>query len=453
MNKIKMSRKEILSSMKMSKAALKIGTPTAISSLASIMYNIIDTIFIGKYVGVIGIAAVSIFLPVQMILSGIALLFAAGMGSYISRELGKKNYELSERCVGTLIAFLGIASIILVVIGLIFTRNIVELFGAKTNVIHDATTFGKIMFVGTLVYPLCIASNNVMGAQGDTHYSMRGTMLSIISNILLDILFIVILKWGIFGAGLSTTISKFINFFYVLYYFKFKSFLKIKLKFIRCKFKLLKKGLPVGFSTFTNQFASSMALMILNRVLFSLGGNYDIAVYGIVYKLTSFIEVSASGFTRGCQPLMGFNHGAKNIKRVKEAISWGIIYSSIFMLIATIIMMIFSKDLVSLFTTNSSIIDYSSKVLIIVLIGTPLLGVYLMIISYYRAIGKATESLILSLLRRVLFFLPFLYLLPYTFHLGLLGIWIALPLADGLSGLTSGIVLLVKNKKRKISYK
>ncbi|MGL5574028.1 MAG: MATE family efflux transporter, partial [Sarcina sp.] len=262
MSKVKISRKEMLEKMEISKAVLKISTPSAISSLANVIYNIIDTIFIGRYVGAIGIAAVSIYLPIQMIISSIALLFAAGIASFISRELGKKNYEESEKSIGTLIAFVGTCVILLLIVGFSFTKDIVEIFGAKTNVISDATIYAKMMFIGILFNPFCIASNNVMRAQGDTHHSMRGVMISIVSNILLDILFIVILRWGVLGAGLATTISKFINFLYVLYYFKFKSFLKIKIKYIRYNFTLLRKAIPIGFSTFANQFTGSIAIML-----------------------------------------------------------------------------------------------------------------------------------------------------------------------------------------------
>ncbi|MGL5069159.1 MAG: MATE family efflux transporter [Sarcina sp.] len=450
MSKTKMSRKEILANMNVARAVLKISTPSAISSLASVIYNIIDTIFIGRYVGIIGIAAISIYLPIQMIILSVSLLFAAGIGSFISRELGKKNYEASEKSIGTLIAFVGTSAIILLVVGFGFTRDIVELFGAKTNVIADATTYAKMMFIGVIFYPFCIASNNVMRAQGDTHHSMRGTMLSIVANIFLDILFIVILKWGVLGAGLATTISKFINFLYVLYYFKFKSFLKIKMQYIKYNFKLLRKAIPIGFSTFVNQFAGSIAIMLLNRDLFALGGNYVIAVYGVVYKLTSFVQISVAGFSRGCQPIIGFNYGAKNSERVRQAVKWGMIYTTVFTIFATIIMIIFSKDLIYMFSNKVSMIDYAAKILIIALLATPFLGVYFMTISYYRAIGKAKESLILSLFRRVFFFMPFLYLLPYTFHLGLMGIWIVLPLSNGLSGIFSGILIFRESKKQKV---
>ncbi|MGL4740898.1 MAG: MATE family efflux transporter [Sarcina sp.] len=451
MSKVKLSRKEVLSSMSMPEAVLKICTPSAISSLSTVIYNIIDTIFIGRYVGTLGIAAISIYLPIQMIILSISLLFAAGFGSFISRALGAKDFESSENSVGTLIAFIGTSALILLILGLSFTTPIVRLFGAETKVIPYATTYARMMFLGVIFYPFCIASNNVMRAQGDTHYSMRGSLISIISNILLDVLFIVILHWGVLGAGLATTISKIINFLYVLYYFKFKSFLKIKVKYIKYNFKLLKEALPIGFSTFLNQFAGSIAIMLLNRDLYAFGGNAVIAVYGIVYKLTSFIQISIAGFSRGAGPLLGFNFGAKNKKRVRDAVKWGIIYTSSLGIVATILMIIFSKDLVQMFTSNTSIIDYAGKILIIALLGSPLLGVYFMSISYYRAIGKAKESIILSLFRRVFFFMPFLYLLPYTFHLGIMGIWIVLPLSNVLSALFGGALMLRESKKYKIS--
>lgn len=182
--------------------------------------------------------------------------------------------------------------------------------------------------------------------------------------------------------------------------------------------------------------------MLLNNDLYHFGGNYVIAVYGIVFKLTSIIQKSVAGFNRGNQPLIGYNFGANNIKRVKEAVKWGFIFSTGVALIGTILIMIFSKPLSEMFTTKLALINYSSKILIIALLASPLLGIYFLSISFYRAIGRAKESIILSLFRRVIFFIPLLYILPYGFNLGLEGIWIVLPLSNFISALFAGTLLL-----------
>lgn len=444
-----MSREFILSEEKISKAVLKISTPSAISTISSVVYNIINTIFIGRFVGFTGVAAISIYLPIQMLISSFVFLFASGTGSYISRQMGKKNLDNAERATGSLYAFVLTLDVIIVTLGLIFTPQIVILAGAKTAVIPLATTYARMMFVGAMFFPLTLASNNIVRATGATKYSMNGILISMVSNFILDIIFIIFLRWGVFGAGLATVLSKIINFIYIAYYLKYKSVIKVRLKYIKYDLVLLKQTLPVGFSMFVNQSSGSLAVMLLNHDLYSFGGNVVVAIYGIVFKLTSLIQKSVAGFARGTQPLIGYNFGAKNFKRVSGSVKWGLIYSTSIATIGTIIMIIFSREFVELFTDNIKIINYGSKILIIALLASPLLGLYFLAIDYFRATGKAKESLILSLLRRVFFFIPFLYIFPYTFHMGLLGVWLVLPISNALSAILGGIYLVIDYKKSK----
>lgn len=444
-----MSREFILSEEKISKAVLKISAPSAISTVSSVVYNIINTIFIGRFVGFTGVAAISIYLPIQMLISSFVFLFASGTGSYISRQMGKKNLDNAERATGSLYAFVLTLDVIIVTLGLIFTPQIVILAGAKTAVVPLATTYARMMFIGAMFFPLTLASNNIVRATGATKYSMNGILISMVSNFILDIIFIIFLRWGVFGAGLATVLSKIINFIYIAYYLKYKSVIRVRLKYIKYDLVLLKQTLPVGFSMFVNQSSGSLAVMLLNHDLYSFGGNVVVAIYGIVFKLTSLIQKSVAGFARGTQPLIGYNFGAKNFKRVSGSVKWGLIYSTSIATIGTIIMIIFSREFVELFTNNIKIINYGSKILIIALLASPLLGLYFLAIGYFRATGKAKESLILSLLRRVFFFIPFLYIFPYTFHMGLLGVWLVLPISNALSAILGGIYLVIDYKKSK----
>lgn len=444
-----MSRENLLAKEKISKSVLKISTPSAISTLSSVIYSIINTIFIGRYVGIVGIAAISIYLPVQMLIVAISALFASGIGSLISRMLGRKDKEGATKSLGTLVCITATVSIGISIIGVIFAGSIVHIFGAEGNVLAYATSYGRIMFIGTLFYPSCVAATSAIRSLGDTKYYMRGTVISVIANIVFDILFIIFFNWGVVGAALSTVISKFINFAYIAYYFKYIAPIKIKLKYIKYNLKIMKEAFPIGISTFINEFTGSMAIMLLNKDLYVFGGNYVIAVYGIVFKLTSFIQRLVAGFSRGTQPLIGFNTGAKNQERVMGTLKWGIIYSTILASVMTIIMIIFSKYFMALFTNSHNVIDYGKDILIIALLGSPLLGLYFISITYFKAVGKAKEAIILSLFRRVIFFIPFLYLLPYTFGLGLMGIWITLPLSNILSAVISGILLFIEFKKAK----
>lgn len=429
-----MSKREfLLSSEKVPKSILYLGIPTILTSMTNVLYNIIDTIFIGRYVGYIGITALAIYLPIQMFISALTLLFSSGTGSLISRSLGKKDYEKANKISSNLLATIFLISIIIFVLGFSFTKYIVQIFGAKGIVIPYAVDYARPMFIGTLVSPLCVASNNIIRAEGNTKYNMNGVIISLIVNIILDYFFIAVLGLGIAGSAYATVLAKLSNFIYILYYFKFKSFIKIKIKDLKISIAIIKEILPVGLSTFANKIAASFGMVFLNHALFFYGGNDAIAIYGIIYRLTSFIQLSTGGLAKGIQPLVGFNFGAKNFKRIKETLIVSSIFALILASVLTIIMFVFSKPLIEIFTTNTALITSASKVLKISIIFSPILGLYFISMSFYRAIGRAKEAFILSLFRRVIFFIPLILILPLMDNLKLTGLWLVLPLSNLLS--------------------
>ncbi|MGL4849584.1 MAG: MATE family efflux transporter [Clostridium sp.] len=446
-----MNRDYLLSTEKTYKSVLLLSTPSAISTLSSILYSLIDTMFIGKYTFVTGITAVSIYVPIQMLISAITLLFSTGIGTNISIFLGKKDKDYAEKSIGSLIIFILCFSSALFIIGMLFSKDIVQLFGASGSVINDAILYAKAMFIGILFYPLTIGLNSVLRAEGSAKYAMNGALISILSNILLDFLLIVIFHLGILGAGLATTLSKGISLLYILYIFKTKTYLKIKIKNLNFDFNIIKKSLPLGVSSFLSQTVGSLAMVLFNHELLALGGNSAIAIYGIVSKVTSSIQEFIMGFTRGAQPLIGYNFGAKNIKRIKETLFYTILYSIVFGSLISLIIIIFSKEIMGLFSNNSVIIDYGNKILILVMLTTPFVCIYYLSMSFFRGIRRPKEAIFLSISRRLLFFIPFIYLFPYLFHMGITGAWIVLPLSNILAFITGVIFFYLGLKKLKVS--
>ncbi|MGL5616228.1 MAG: MATE family efflux transporter [Sarcina sp.] len=438
-----MKKAHLLEKEKISKAILILGVPSILTSMTNVLYNIIDTIFIGRYVGTIGITALAIYLPIQMFISALALLFSSGTGSLISRTLGAKDYEKANKIASNLIATILLMAVILSSIGLIFTKDIVCIFGAKGSVIPYAIDYARPMFIGVLITPFTAALNNIIRAEGNTKYNMNGVIISLVVNIILDYLFIVLLKLGIAGSAFATVFAKLSNLLYIAYYFKFKSFIKLKLKYFRISISMLKEVLPIGLSTFANKLAASLGMVILNHALFFYGGNNAIAIYGVIYRLTSFIQLSAGGLAKGTQPLIGYNFGAKNIKRIKETLRISIFLGTVLALALTAVMFIFAKDFIEIFSTNPSFIKNASYILRISILASPLLGIYFISMSFYRAIGRAKEAFVLSLFRRVIFFLPFIYILPLIDNLNLFGLWLILPLSNLLSA-TFAFFFLIK---------
>lgn len=447
-----MNRDYILGKEKISKALMKLSIPATIAMLVNAIYNIVDTMFIGRGVGSLGIAGLTIYLPIQIIILSFGLLIGVGTGSIVSRKLGSKDLESASIASGNLFLTIGLFGIITSILGFIFAENIVKLFGATGEVIPYATNYARAMFPGVLVFPLCVASNNLIRAEGNAKDAMNSMIIGMIANIFLDYLFIYIFKIGISGAGIATSISKGLSFLYVFYYFLKKSSIKIKPKYLKLNKNILKEILSIGSSAFTVQISMSIVTLILNYSLYRYGGNEAISVYGIVYKLTLFIQMPLSGLIQGMQPLVGFNLGCKNISRIKETIKINLIISTLISAILTVLILLTPELVVKLFTTDKVLIKESSKVLKIIIMMYPILGIYMTAVGFYQSIGKGKESLVLSLLRQIIFFIPLSLVLPSTFNLGILGIWIAFPISDFLSSLCSLLFAKWQYKKMFIPY-
>lgn len=425
-----MNRDFILGEEKEFKALMKLSVPATIAMLVNAIYNIIDTIFIGRGVGKLGIAGVSIYLPIQLVILSFALLIGVGTSSVISIQLGHKDKEGVNKTAGNLFFVMGVFSIITAIIGLIFTPQIVEIFGASEGVLPYATNYARTMFLGVFVFPICVASNNIIRAEGNAKNAMNAMIIGMIANVILDYLFIFVFKWGIAGAGLATSISKVINFIYIYIYFKKKSIIDFRLKVIKFNKEINKRVMSIGISAAITQLAISLVSVLLNYTLYIYGGNDALSSYGIINKLTLFIQMPLSGLVQGMQPIIGYNLGKKNKERIFNTVKLTLIISilvSVFFVAAVY----FKADiLVSMFTYNKELLDLTSSALKIVVLIYPILGIYLIIIGMYQSLGKGRESLILSLLRQIILFIPLSLILPHIFNLGILGIWLAFPISD-----------------------
>lgn len=442
-----MNREQILGKEKEFSALMKLSIPAIIAMLVNAIYNIVDTIFIGRGVGALGIAGVSIYLPIQMIIMSVALLIGTGAGSVISRMLGKKNQEGANKASGNLFLLIGIFSVVFSITGFIFAEWFVKIFGASKSVLPYATDYARTMFIGVLVFPICVASNNILRAEGNAKDAMNCMIIGMIANIFLDYLFIYVFKLGIAGAGLATSISKGINFMYVVYYFVKKSSIKIKPKYIKYDKNIVNEIIAIGFSGFIIQISMSIVAVILNYTLHYYGGDQAVSVYGIVYKLTLFVQMPLTGLIQGMQPIVGYSMGSGNTTRIKNIVKINLIVSICISILLVVLIYIAPEFVVGLFTKETSLVKQGSKVLKIVILMYPLIGAYMTAIGVYQSIGKAKMSLVLSLLRQIIFFIPLSFILPSTFKLGLMGIWLAFPLSDFLASAVAIFISLKDYKK------
>lgn len=437
-----------LGNEKISKLLMKLSLPATIGMMVNALYNIVDTIFIGRGVGTDAIGGLAISFPIQMIIMSLAQMVGIGAASAVSRSLGEKNVERADYVAGNAFLSVFILSSITVVFGFTFMDAILKIFGATDTLLPYAREYISVIFIGSIFFSFTVSSNNLVRAEGNAKASMFIMLIGTGLNIILDPIFIFVFKLGIRGAALATIISQFISFLYILrYMYGGSSSLKIKPHHLKLKKDILKEIFSVGFSSFARQSAGSVVAIVLNNSLKFYGGDMAISIFGTVNKVLMFLFMPLFGVVQGMQPIVGFNYGAKKIARVKEVVKLSIIITTILASIGVLIGAVFPTTIMSVFTNDVEFIKDSANVLRIIMAAIPFIGIQVVGSTLFQSLGRAVPSLVLSLLRQVLFLIPLILILPNFWDLGLLGIWMSFPIADLLAVIVT-IVLLQKEMKK-----
>ena len=268
---------------------------------------------------------------------------------------------------------------------------------------------------------------------------MNSMIVSAIANIVLDILFIKVFGWGIMGAALATASSFFLCFVYIAWFFLFKSELKPQLKHFTFNKKISVEILSMSFVTFARQGVISLLTVILNHTLFAQGGEHAVTVYGIISRMLMFALFPVLGITQGFLPIAGYNYGAKNYDRVKQSIGIAIKYAGALAILIFIVILVFAKPIVAIFTTDAEVIRDTPGALRWVFAASPIIAVQLIGAAYFQAAGKPIKALLLTLSKQGFFLIPLVLILPRFF--GIFGVWVAFPIADVLSTIITGIFL------------
>jgi len=424
----------------------KLSIPTTIGMLVNSLYNIVDTIFIGKGVGTLAIAAIGIVFPIQMIIMALAQLIGLGSASIISRNLGKKEYERAGLVAGNSFIAITVLGIIISVVVFMFMNPILRLFGATENILPYARDYLFIVAFGFVFFPFLVSTNNLIRAEGDAKNSMIILLLATVSNIILDPIFIFVFKLGIKGAAYATIIAQFIGFTYaILYYLRKKSSIPIKIHHFRLKFSVIKEMISLGFASFIRQVSASFLIVLVNNSLRVYGGDVAIAAYSVVNRIVMFVTMPLFGIVAGVQPMIGYNFGAMRMSRVKKSLKVSVLSTVVIGLFFSILFLVFPTPIIGLFSNDPELISSGTFPLRMIILLFSMIGFQFIGAGFFQSIGKARPSIILSLTRQVLYLLPLILLLPLLW--GVNGIWIAFPIADLLAIITTGIFLYREIKK------
>ena len=435
-----------LGTEKISKLLIKQAVPASIGILVMSLNMIVDTIFVGQWIGSLAIAAVTVVLPIVFLISSIGMGIGIGGSSIISRALGAKKADKAFLTFGNQISMTVGLSVFFVIVGTIFCTSLLLLFGANGDILAPATEYFYVVLYGVPFLAFAMMGNPVIRAEGKPKFAMYAMIIPAISNILLDIVFIKFMDLGMFGAGLATSISYAACGLFILGFFlSKKSELSVNVKYFILNFSIVKEIVQLGGVTIVRQGTISILMIVLNATLFTYGGENAIAVYGIINRVMMFALFPVLGVTQGFLPIAGYNYGANDTKRVKETIKMAIIYGTTVASVIFIGIMIFPEGIASIFTTDKDLINETPNALVFAFLATPVITAQLIGSAYFQAAGKALPALLLTLLKQGIFLIPLVYILPKFF--GLNGVWFSFPIADILATLVTLIFLRLEIRK------
>lgn len=425
---------------KISKLLIKQAVPATIGILVMSINMIVDTIFVGQWIGVLAIAAITVVLPIAFLISSIGMGIGIGGSSIISRALGAKNSEKAFLTFGNQISLTLILAVLFVTLGNIFSVPILNLFGAKGAILPIASEYFSVIIYGVPFLAFAMMGNPTIRAEGKPKFAMYAMIIPAIANVLLDILFIKVFDWGMWGAGLATSIAYASCGLYILYFFlSSKSELKIIPKNFALNGKILREIVEIGGVSVVRQGAISILMIVLNYSLFKYGGEISIAVFGIINRVMMFALSPVLGVSQGFLPVAGFNIGAQKNDRVKDTIKTSILFGSILGTIIFIGIVFFKEEIIWIFTNDSTLLKETPHAMLIVFLVTPIVTMQLIGSAYFQAAGKAIPALMLTLLKQGIFLIPLAYILPMYY--GVNGVWWSFPIADTLSTIITVLVL------------
>ena len=420
--------------------------PASIGILVMSLNILIDTIFVGQWIGANAIAAINVVLPVSFFIAALGMAIGLGGSSIISRSIGRNDFARATKTFGNQIVLTFFLTISFVIFGLLFVETIIPAFGGKGALYEPAKIYYTIVLYGVPILGYCMMGNNVIRAVGKPKNAMYAMMLPSISNLILDYILIYIFDFGMYGAAWATTLSYGVCALYIIYFFNSnRSELNLNIGDFKLNKSITKEIGALGSVTLVRQGVVSLSVLLVNNLLISLGGESAVAVYAIISRLLMFSLFPVLGITQGFIPIASFNYGANNKKRVEEVIRTAVLYATGFATLVFLMINIFSNSIGDIFTNEPLVLEKAPAAIRWVFAATPVVGVQLIGAAYYQAIGKALPALLLTLTRQGFFFIPLLYIFPDFF--GINGVWLAFPIAELLATIVTSSFLIYELRK------
>ncbi|MGN0331888.1 MAG: MATE family efflux transporter [Lachnospiraceae bacterium] len=422
--------------------------PAVAAQLINVLYNIVDRIYIGHIAecGDVALTGVGVTFPIIMLISAFSAFAGMGGAPLSSIELGKKDYDKAEQILGNSAGMLILFSLLLTVVFSIFKTPILYAFGASETTIVYAKDYIGIYLIGTIFVQLALGLNTFISGQGASKTAMLSVLIGAITNICLDPLFIFAFGMGVKGAAFATILSQAVSALWVVRFLTSKkSVIRLKVKNMRFKPEIMKKIAALGISPFIMQSTESFVSITLNSGLQRYGGDLYVGTMAIMTSVMQLIVIPTQGITQGVQPIISYNYGAGNKDRVKGAFIRMLAITFLGMFVLAGIAVIWPQVYAGIFTTNKELADLTAQVMPIYFLGMTIFGIQSSCQSTFVALGQAKVSVFIALLRKVILLIPLAIILPK--FIGVMGIYLAEPIADFISVATTAVLFVITAKR------
>ena len=431
--------------------------PAVITQVVASIYNIVDRVFLGQYVGALAIAGLAITMPIMNIIHALGSLVGVGASSRMSIVLGRKDMRWAEKILGNSMLLTFFFGVLFIVGGYLFMDRILELFGASQDTIGYAREYMQIVLPGMFFTTMTFNLTGLIRASGYPTKSMWIMAGGAILNIFLDALFIMVLGWGIGGAAWATSISMFTTAVVaVLHFLDPKSFIRFKRHAWAPKLYIFRNVLLIGMSPFLMNFAASFVVALLNRQLIRYGGDLAVGAYGIVNTFGAFMVMLILGLCQGMQPIAGYNYGAGHNHRLKHVFTLTMKVSVLVGTFGALLSMIIPRLILRAFTDSDALLDIGTPAMRYLNVMMPLIAFTITNSQFFQSIDKPWIAITTSLSRQVLFLIPLMYVIPSIRVSmggdGLTGVWMTCTTCDVLGAILAAVLLTTQLKVFRPGY-
>lgn len=441
-------------------AALELGTkpvgrlllqyalPAIVAMVASSLYNMVDSIFIGQGVGALAISGLAITFPFMNLSAAFGAAIGVGSSAFLSVKLGQRDYDIANKILGNCVMLNIIIGIAFGGVGLLFLDPILRFFGASDATLSYAREYMVIILIGNAVTHLYLGLNAVMRAAGKPRVAMYITIFTVVINAVLDPLFIYTLRLGIRGAAYATILSQLMALVWQWKLFgNRKEFLHFDYGKFRVEMPIVRNIISIGISPFSMNACACLVVIFINNSLMKYGGDMAVGAYGIANRVAFIFVMVTMGVCQGMQPIAGYNYGAQNYNRMLEVLRLAVIAGTLVCAVGFVIAIFFPEPCVRLFTIDAELIEKSVVAMRYIMALFVIIGAQMVITNFFQSIGKAKVSIFLSLSRQLIFLVPAIAILPPL--MGLDGVWLAMPLSDGVAAVMAYAMLWIYIRRLK----